>query len=118
MYVVAVMAEQQTGAQSVAVSLAIASAFQMLHTTYSTLKEEQEEVVAAILEGRDVFAQLPTGFGKTTILALLPSAFDSFRTKPLRSSLVLCLSPLIALMEDQAKQLNNMGLEVAAIQRK
>ena len=61
MYVVAVMAEQQTGAQSVAVSLAIASAFQMLHTTYSMLKEEQEEVVAAILEGRDVFAQLPTG---------------------------------------------------------
>jgi len=31
---------------------------------YSSLKEEQLKVVTAFLEGRDVFAVLPTGYGK------------------------------------------------------
>ena len=96
-------------------SSAIYSAFQHLKTAFRTLKEEQEEAATAILQGKDVFVQLPTGYGKTTILALLPFAFDFLRKRPLRSSLVLCVSPLIALMDDQSKRLRDMGLEVAVV---
>jgi bloom syndrome protein len=96
-------------------SSAIHSAFQQLKVTFPALKDEQEEAAVAILQGKDVFVQLPTGYGKTMILALLPFAFDFFLKQPLRSSLVLCLSPLIALMADQCKRLQNMGLEVAVV---
>jgi superfamily II DNA helicase RecQ len=94
---------------------AVALAFQQLQTEYTSLKLEQESAAISILEGKDVFAVLPTGFGKTTILAVLPIAFDILRGIPLRSSLVLCLSPLISLMNDQLQRLRMMGLEVDAI---
>lgn len=42
----------------------------------STLKQEQMSVITAVLRGRDVFAVLPTGFGKTLCYAVLPAAFD------------------------------------------
>ena len=37
---------------------------------YSSLKEEQLKVVTAFLEGRDVFAVLPTGYEKSPMLWL------------------------------------------------
>ena len=96
---------------------AVAAAFQSLKTDYRNPKAEQKETAKSILEGKDVFAQLPTGFGKTTILALLPlAASDSLRRLPVKSCVVLCLSPLIALMHDQVKRLAEMGLDVCAIQ--
>ena len=36
------------------------------------MKEEQLEVVVAFLSGSDVFAVLPTGFGKSLCYACLP----------------------------------------------
>ena len=35
---------------------------------YKEIKPEQLQVVAGILRGRDVFAVLPTGFGKVPVL--------------------------------------------------
>jgi len=39
---------------------------------YSSLKEEQLEVVTAFLEGHDVFAVLPTGYRKSLCFGCLP----------------------------------------------
>ncbi len=39
------------------------------------LKKEQMEVVVAFMTGNDVFAVLPTGFGKSLCYACLPLAF-------------------------------------------
>ena len=64
-----------------------------------TLKTEQMEVVTSILRGRDVFAQLPTGYGKTLCYAVLPVAFDLLQ--PGCKSIVVVLSPLTAIMKDQ-----------------
>ena len=99
------------------ISSAVTSAFQHLTTSYQHLKEEQAEAVKALLAGKEVFAQLPTGFGKTTILALLPRAltFDFLHSKPLWTCQVLCLTPLISLMEDQADRLQQMGLRVCML---
>ena len=68
---------------------------------FSTLKEEQMRVIAAVLRGRDVFAVLPTGFGKTLCYAVLPAAFD-FLDPDCPPSIVLVVSPLVAIMRDQA----------------
>ena len=39
---------------------------------YEKLREEQEKVLRALLGGRDVFAALPIGCGKSLCFALLP----------------------------------------------
>ena len=43
---------------------------------YSQLKPEQLKVIMEFLCGKDVFAILPTGFGKTLCYACLPLVFD------------------------------------------
>ena len=48
---------------------------------YPEMKLEQLEVAATCIEGRDVFAVLPTGFGKSLCYACLPLAFDKFLKK-------------------------------------
>ena len=40
------------------------------------MKMEQLDVAIAFVEGRDVFAILPTGFGKSLCYACLPASFD------------------------------------------
>ncbi|KAL5502599.1 hypothetical protein EMCRGX_G009400 [Ephydatia muelleri] len=60
---------------------------------------EQVEVAVALIEGRDVFAILPTGFGKSLCYAAcLPVAFDQF-------------SPLVAIMRDQVSTYSIKGLK-------
>ena len=42
------------------------------HNFSIELKSEQMEIISAIMDGKDVFAQLPTGYGKSLIYTLLP----------------------------------------------
>ena len=55
---------------------------------YSSMKREQVEVAVALIEGRDVFAILPTGFGKSLCYACLPVAFDKCQKKERGYSIV------------------------------
>ena len=41
---------------------------------FDTLRKEQDRVVKAFISGQDVFAALPTGYGKSLCFALLPYA--------------------------------------------
>ena len=43
---------------------------------YDTLKSLQLKVIMSFFAGRDVFAILPTGYGKSLCYALLPLLFD------------------------------------------
>jgi len=61
----------------------------------------QEEIVDAALAGRDVFALLPTGGGKS-LCYQLPAL--------LRDGLTVVVSPLIALMKDQVDSLTANGV--------
>ena len=68
---------------------------------YETMKAEQLKIVTCVLRGRDVFGILPTGFGKTLCFSCLPSVYDKlYQTK--EPSIVLVVSPLTAIMKDQA----------------
>ena len=65
-----------------------------------TLKEEQRKIIVHFVGGEDVFGVLPTGFGKSLCYQCLPFVFDSKRDDGL-SSLILVITPLIAIMKDQ-----------------
>ena len=64
---------------------------------------EQEEIVRAVLMGRDVIGLLPTGAGKSLTFQL-PAL--------LRRGLTLVISPLIALMQDQVTKLRELRLDM------
>jgi ATP-dependent DNA helicase RecQ len=66
----------------------------------------QGEIVAAVLNGRDVLAVMPTGSGKS-LCYQLPAL--------LRGGLTIVVSPLIALMRNQVAQLCGYGIPAAAL---
>ena len=75
---------------------------------YLSLKEKQKQAIIAFLQGRDVFVVFPMGFGKSLCYACLPCAFDRLLRRA--TSIVIVISPLIALMEDQVKSFSSRGI--------
>jgi RecQ family ATP-dependent DNA helicase len=73
---------------------------------FPAFRSNQEEVCAAAVAGRDLLLVMPTGSGKSLCYQLPALA---------RSGTALVISPLIALMEDQASKLTALGLKVARI---
>ena len=67
---------------------------------------EQLDVAIAFVEGRDVFAILPTGFGKSLCYAYLPASFDRMLEQDQGYSIVVVVTPLLAIMKDQASIYN------------
>lgn len=82
---------------------------------YVSLKPEQAEVVRKFVSGRDVLVALPTGAGKSLCFACLPLVYDSLR-KVQHQSIVIVVSPLTALMQDQVANFTARGLKAAYIQ--
>lgn len=68
---------------------------------YSEFRPLQREIIDTSLAGRDVFALLPTGGGKSLCFQL-PALH--------RTGLTVVVSPLIALMKDQVDQLQAAGV--------
>ena len=73
---------------------------------HDSFRPGQEEIVRAVLAGRDVLAVMPTGSGKS-IGYQLPAV--------LLPGITLVVSPLIALMKDQVDELNRKGVAAAAL---
>jgi len=68
---------------------------------YTSFRPNQQEIISDVLAGRDTFALLPTGGGKSLCFQL-PAV--------LNPSLTVVVSPLIALMKDQVDQLTASGV--------
>ncbi|MBI5425638.1 MAG: DNA helicase RecQ [Opitutae bacterium] len=68
---------------------------------YGAFRPLQREIIETSLAGKDVFALLPTGGGKSLCFQL-PALH--------RSGLTVVVSPLIALMKDQVDQLQAAGV--------
>ena len=43
------------------------------------VKQEQVRIIEALIDGKDVFAALPTGYGKSLTFTLLPAAFEQVK---------------------------------------
>lgn len=81
----------------------------ILRLGYEALKTEQESAIVPFVEGNDVFICLPTGFGKSLCYFCLPSLFDILIKKD-KWSVVVVVSPLVALMTDQLDILKSKGV--------
>src|SRR5438477_12850895 len=68
---------------------------------YETFRPLQEQIIADALVGRDVFALLPTGGGKSLCFQL-PAL--------LHKGLTMVVSPLIALMKEQVDALGTSAI--------
>ncbi|SHI70141.1 ATP-dependent DNA helicase RecQ [Palleronia salina] len=73
---------------------------------FSDFRPGQEDIVTAVAEGRDVLAIMPTGGGKS-LCYQLPAL--------LGHGVTLVISPLIALMRDQVRALQEAGVAAGAL---
>lgn len=67
---------------------------------FDSFRKGQEETISALLSGCDTLTQLPTGTGKSLCYQLTGYLLDG---------LVVVVTPLISLMEDQVQRLRQQG---------
>lgn len=71
---------------------------------YDRFRGQQAEIIEAVLAGRDALVLMPTGGGKS-LCYQIPAL--------IRPGTGLVVSPLIALMQDQVRALNQLGIDAA-----
>ncbi len=76
------------------------------HWGFDTFRHPQEEIIKAVLEGKDTLALLPTGGGKSLCFQIPALVNDG---------ICLVISPLIALMKDQVDNLMKRDIKAIAL---
>lgn len=73
---------------------------------HDTFRPLQEDIINAVLSGKDTLALMPTGGGKSVCFQVPALA---------RKGICVVVSPLIALMRDQVENLRKKGIDAVAI---
>ncbi len=73
---------------------------------YDSFRPMQEDIVNAALDGKDVLAILPTGGGKSVCFQV-PAL--------MKEGIAIVVTPLIALMKDQVRNLDDRGIKALCV---
>ena len=73
---------------------------------FNHFRPQQEDIINAVLDGKDTLALLPTGGGKSVCFQVASLA---------KEGICLVVSPLIALMKDQVESLTKKGIPALSI---
>ena len=73
---------------------------------HDAFRTPQAEIIASVLDGKDTFALMPTGGGKS-ICFQIPAL--------MQDGICLVISPLIALMKDQVANLQKIDIKAIAL---
>ena len=88
--------------------------------TNINLKEEQEICIRSlVLDGVDVLAVLPTGYGKSIIYQILPKVISELRYNQIgerRTVTIIVVSPLKQIRKQQVERLNARGIKSASLE--
>ncbi|OYQ34027.1 recombinase RecQ [Flavobacterium cyanobacteriorum] len=74
--------------------------------SFTSFRQPQEQIIQAVLEGKDTFVLMPTGGGKSVCFQV-----PAMLTK----GICLVISPLVALMKDQVQNLQKKGIKAIAL---
>ena len=77
---------------------------------YEQFRGRQREIIDHVISGRHAMVIMPTGMGKSLCYQI-----PALANQPDDENLVLVLSPLIALMQDQVDALKRRGIDAALI---
>ena len=77
---------------------------------FDSFRSRQAEIVRHVCDGKHAMVVMPTGMGKSLCYQI-----PSLTLQPGDQGLVLVLSPLIALMQDQVDSLQARGIDAAFI---
>ena len=70
------------------------------------IKSKQVDAVYNVMKNKDTLCLFPTGFGKSLLYQLLPAVCTELKIVP--SPVVIIISPLVSLIEDQVISSNSM----------
>jgi len=73
---------------------------------YDSFRDGQEDIINSILNGKDLLAIMPTGGGKSICFQIPALMF---------TGITLVISPLISLMQDQVKSLQQLNINASCI---
>ncbi len=76
---------------------------------------DQQTLLRKFFQGQNVYFSAPTGYGKSLVFQAMPIIADYLRVETLFTSIILIISPLKALMQDQVSHLQSLGLNAVAV---
>lgn len=80
---------------------------------------EQKKAITSLIERKDVFVNLPTGYGKSIIFQMAPLVHSELGkincSEDSYTPILIVISPLKSLMADQINYLRGLGIKAASI---